>query len=289
MSPRKLEDLILTPVFSGLWKGVTGSGKTIASCGKEFRPCYTFDFEGRMDSVANYYKRLDGHCKDVEFDTFTMGESWQRVDQKMEELAQSCPYKSVNIASLTSFIHFVLKHTIEAKHGKKRSSGAAAGKYIAGIPVNELEDYNAEDAAIIFELIQFLQMLKDAGVNVFLEAHISPYDIKTGTGQNEKIETIFQVLTKGKKAPAQIPGYFNEVYLFERGYEGMASAGNARIKYTVNTTGKPGHDCKSSMGITNFDWTDADFSVILHNQLSKEVKSNPRIDPGSTRANTVKF
>lgn len=285
--PRKAEDLLLTPVFSILTKGVNGTGKTIASCGKEFRPVYTFDFEGRMDSVVNYYKKLDGHCKDIEYDTFAMGDSWQRVDQRMEELLNSCPYKTVNIASLTSYIHFILKHTIESKHGKKRSSGSAAGKYIAGIPVNELEDYNAEDAGIIFELVSFLQQLKDNGVNVILEAHISPYDVKTGTGQNEKITTIFQILTKGKKGPAQIPGYFNEIYLFERNYEGLSSIGNAKVRYTVDTVGKPGHDCKTSMGIESFDWTDKDFSEILVGQLSGEVKANPRIDPNKPQ--TVKF
>lgn len=273
--PSKAEDVVLNAVISAIWKGQTGSGKTIASCGKEFRPVYVFDFEGRMDSVVNYYRKLDGHVRDVEFDTFAMGDSWKLVDNRMEELVASCPYRSVSIASLTSYIHFVLKHTINAKVGQKRQSGASAGKHIAGIPVNELEDFNAEDAAIIFELIGFLQQLKDMGVNVFIEAHITPVEIKTGTGQNEKITTLFQILTKGKKAPAQIPGYFNEVYLFEKRWEGII-AGQGTNKYFVDVRGNSANDCKTSMGVESFDWTGLDFSEELTRQFSKELKAAPR-------------
>lgn len=273
--PSRAEDVVLNAVISAIWKGQSGSGKTIASCGKEFRPVYVFDFEGRMDSVVNYYRKLDGHCRDIEYDTFAMGGSWQTVARRMDELIKSCPYRSVSVASLTSFIHYTLKHTIDAKHGTKRSSGAPAGKYIAGIPVNELEDFNAEDAAIIFELISLLQTLKDGGSNVFLEAHINPIEIKTGTGQNEKITTLFQILTKGKKAPAQIPGYFNEVYLFEKRWEGII-AGQGTNKYFVDVRGNSSNDCKTSMGVESFDWTNLDFSVELTKQFSRELKDAPR-------------
>jgi len=283
--PRNVEDIVLNAVISALFKGPTGTGKTIASCGKEFRPCYTFDFEGRMDLVVRYYKKLDGHCKDLQYDTFTMGESWQMVDRRMEELVKDCPYRSINIASLTSYIHFVLKHTIQAKHGVRRQSGQAAGKFIAGIPVNELEDYNAEDAAIIFELIAFLQTMKDKGVNIFLEAHISPYEYKIGTGANEQIKTMFQVLTKGKKAPAQIPGYFNEVYLFEKQWEGIIM-GQGTNKYFCDTKGNSANDCKTSMGIESFDWTDKDFSVEIMKQFDEKMKQAPRVDASKPKAMT---
>lgn len=285
MSPRKVEDLVLNAVLSAVFKGVTGTGKTIASCGKEFRPVYTFDFEGRMDSVVNYYKALDGHCKDVEYDTFALGDSWQAVDRRMEELVRSCPYKTVNIASLTSYIHFVLKHVIQSKTGQKRKSGESAGKYIAGIAVSELEDYNAEDAAIIYELIGFLQTLKDMGVNVILEAHISPIEIKTGQSSNEKITTLFQILTKGKKAPAQIPGYFNEVYLFTKTWEGII-AGQGTNHYLMDVKGNSANDCKTSMGMESFDWTGRDFSVEWTSRLGKGVVEAARVDPNKPKAVT---
>jgi hypothetical protein len=47
MSPLKADEQPIRPVISLLSKGVTGTGKTVASCGKEFRPVYVFMNEGR--------------------------------------------------------------------------------------------------------------------------------------------------------------------------------------------------------------------------------------------------
>ena len=40
-----------------------------------------------------------------------------------------------------------LRQTVKTEYGVKRSAGQQAGKLIAGIAVNEIEDYNAESAA----------------------------------------------------------------------------------------------------------------------------------------------
>ena len=155
------------------------------------------------------------------------------------------------------------------------------GKRIAGIPVNELEDYMAEDASIIFELVKFLQQMKDQGVNVFLEAHITPYEVTTidPDTRSKESHTINQILTKGKKAPAQIPGYFNEVWLFEREAIGFGQG----TRFRVNTRGTPTDDCKSSMGIEPFEWTNRDLSDLVVGQLSQEIRDTPRVDPNAPK------
>jgi hypothetical protein len=283
--PIKASDTVIRPVLSILSKGRTGTGKTIASCGKEFRPVYVLDCEGRFRSVINYYNKLDGHCKDIEYDTFHMEGGFYVLDKKMDELSARCEYKTVVVTSLTSFIHIVLRHLIQAKAGQKTSRGFDAVKRIGGIPVNALEDYNAEDAAIIFELIGFLKSLQNQGVNIILEAHISPYEITTIEDGGRVTTTINQILTKGKKAPAQIPGYFDEVYLFEKKFTGMGSSSKAIYEFT--STGSSTDDCKTSNGIVGFDWTGKDFSVELMNQLSNELKETPRVDPNLPKA--VKF
>jgi len=284
--PIKADNQVIRPVISALFKGRTGTGKSIAACGKEFRPVYAFDCEGRFNSVINYYKKLDGHCRDVEYDTFPMNGGFYPLDKRMDEIAARCEYKTVVVSSLTSFIHIVLFHLIQAKSGMKRSSGAQAGKKIGGIPVNELEDYNAEDAAIIFELLNFLTNLKSQGVNVILEAHISPYEINTIEDGQRVTTTINQILTKGKKAPAQIPGYFDEVYLFYKKFEGII-AGQGKAFYEFTTSGSSTDECKTSNGIVGFNWTDLDFSVELMKQISKEIRETPRVDPNLPKV--VKF
>ena len=285
MAPINADTVPIRPVLSLVSKGRTGTGKTIASCGKEFRPVRVLDCEGRMDSVISYYRKLDGHARDIYFDSFHMNTGFYELDKTMDEIIARPEWKTIVVASLTSYIHIVLKHLINTKVGQKRKSGQDAGKRIGGIPVNELEDYNAEDAAIIYELIAFMQQIKNQGTNVILEAHISPYEITTidEDSRSRQQQTIMQILTKGKKAPAQIPGYFNEVYLFEKKFEGI-QAGASEAHYYVNTVGSQVDECKTSMGIKPFDWTGKDFSIELWNQLSQEVKDTPRVDPNAPKA-----
>ena len=275
--PLIAEDTKPVSANSFLFKGTTGTGKTVAAWGKEFRPVYTFDMENRAEGAIDYYKRLDGHVKDCEYDVFPMGMSWNTLDQRMEELMRSCPYKTIHVATLTAYVHYILKHLIQTKGLEKAADGRTKGKSIGGIPVNTLEDYNAEDAGIIFELLSFLQIMKSQGVNVILEAHITPYEVKDGTGNEMSMKTVFQILTKGKKGPAQIPGYFNEVYLFEKGWEGVVIGGQAN-KYLCNPIGDRVNDCKTSWGIKPFEWTGKDFSVELMKQVSPTIRNAPASD-----------
>lgn len=255
----KLDDVKNTNVaFSIMEIGYTGTGKTIASCGKEWRPVKVFDLDQRMLSVANYYKKLDGHCKDVDFTTFSMGDSFKVLDKEMDDILARPSYKTVVIASLTAYIHIVLAHVLKYKSGKNE------GKKIADINVNSIEDYNVEDAAIIFELIGFLKTLQAQGVNVILEAHLTKYQLNKLDGSSE---TKVEILTKGRKAPAAIPGYFDEVWQFKAESKGIVE-GMGRKDYKMLTVGDFGLDTKTSRGLPGeIAWTNKDFSVELFNHL----------------------
>jgi hypothetical protein len=280
--PIDAETSVIRPVWSILMKGRTGTGKSLLAGGKEFRPTYFFDLEGRIESVINYYRRLDGHVKGISFDSFHMNSGFYPLAKRFEELTARPQYKTVVVGSLTSYIHIILNHLIAAKGGND-SGGRAKGKKVGGIAVNVLEDFSAEDSAIINTLMAFLQELKNQGVNIILEAHISPYEVTTITEDKQReVQTIFQILTKGKKAPAQIPSYFNEVWLFEKEFEaGIGSTG--KPKYKVNTVGSSSDECKTSFGIESFDWTGRDASEILMGQLSGELRDTPRIDPNAPK------
>lgn len=280
---------IVRPVWSILSKGRTGTGKTILSCGKAFRPTYVFNLEGRFESAITYYRKLDGHVKDLHYNDFTMNSGFYPLDQKMDSIIKRPEFQTVVVSGLTPFIHIVLKHLMRTTIPKDEGGDGKRAKNIrlkGGIQVNILEDYNFEDAAIIFELLNFLQALKEMGVNIILECHISAYEIKTineENGQREQ-QTIFEILTKGKKAPAQIPGYFNEVWLFEKAFEAQwETSGGRNAKYRINTMGSPTDDCKTSFGIPNFDWTGVDGSEMLIALLSGDIKSQDRVDPNKPK------
>lgn len=282
--PIHAEDAAIRPVLTLLSKGAQGTGKTLFSCSPSLRPVYVFNCEGRFDSVLTYYK---GNLKDLDYDDFPIGTGYDKLDKQMDELVRDCPYKTVVMSSLTSFIYVILNHLIRAKAGQMRGSGTnqrPAGLKIGGIPVNELEDYNAEDSAIINDLISFFQQLKAQGVNCILEAHITPYELKFFEGGQQITKTINQILTKGKKAPAVIPAFFNEIWLFEKGYKGII-AGQQDKTFHVNTAGSPLDDCKTSWGISGFEFTrSADpFGEFVLPQLSNEIKNTPRVDPNAPK------
>jgi hypothetical protein len=240
--------------FSILSKGVSGSGKTIAACGKRFRPVYVFDCDQRMKSVINYYTKLDGHWNDLNYDTFTMGQDFNKLDRQMDSLLARPEYKTVVLASLASYIHIVLAHVLKIK------SGTSQGKKIAGIQVNSIEDYNVEDAAIIFELLGMMKQLQAQGTNVIIEAHIVPLQINNLDGSSY---TKMELLTKGTKGPAQIPGYFDEAWWFKR-----KIIPGQPPKFIMDPKGDNTIDAKTSCGLTEIDFTDKDFTELLFSQLN---------------------
>lgn len=286
--PISAETAIIRPVLTLLSKGAQGNGKTIFSCSPSLRPTYVFNCEGRFDSVLTYYK---GNLKDLDYDDFPIGTGYDKIDKRMDELIGRCEYKTVVMSSLTSFIYVILNHLIRAKAGQTRGSGTqqrAAGLKIGGIPVNELEDYNAEDSAIINDLISFFQQLKANGINCILEAHITPYELSWFEGGQKITKTMQQILTKGKKAPAAVPAFFNEIWLFEKLFEGI-QVGKQSKRYSINTQGSPLDDCKTSWNIEGFDFTNSKdpFGEFVLPQLSDEIKDTPAADPD--RPKTVKF
>lgn len=279
--PIKAEDAVIRPVLTLLSKGSQGSGKTIFSCSPSLRPTYVFNCEGRFESSLKHYK---GNLKDLVFDDFPIGSGYYALDKQMDALIARPEYKTVVMASLTSFIYVILNHLIVTKAGMKRKDGSQAGKRIGGIPVSELEDYNAEDSAIINDLVAFFQQMKVNGVNCILEAHITPYELKYFQDGQQVTETIRQILTKGKKAPASIPAFFNEIWLFEQTYEGII-AGRQTKQYKVNTMGSPLDECKTSWGINGFDFTNSQdpYGEFVLPQLNDELKNAPRVDPNKPR------
>lgn len=273
--PKNADDVVTNAVLSCIHKGKWGSGKSIASCSKPLRPTYVLDCEDRMNSVINYYRKLDGHVKGLSFDTFAMGDGFFKLNQKLQELISSCPYKTVVCATLTSYVDIVLEGL--ANKGGARASGAAAGKKIGGIAVNELEDFNGETAAIVFNLIKTLKVLQKQGVNIILEAHVMQYEFKdkAGTTHHER-----SLLTGGKKAAAKIPGYFNEVIQFE-----VDTDFGGNTTYNAYTVATMEDFAKSSFPQwpKKMDWTNRDFYEEVFKHIPKEVLEAPRVDPNAPK------
>lgn len=266
--PKKADDVILNAVVSSLHKGEWGTGKSIASCSKALRPTYVLDCEDRMNSVISYYRKLDGHVKGLEFDTFAMGDGFFKVKKQLDALESSCPFKTIVCATLTSYVDIVLEGLVHK--GGVRSSGQQAGKKIGGIDVNELEDFNAETAAIVFNLLKTLKKLQVQGINIIVEAHVLTHE------QNRagKIEIARPLVTGGKKAAAKVPGYFNECFHF------YTESDYTSTKYMAVTRSTGEDFAKTSFQDLpmKIDWTNRDFYEEVFKYIPKDVKDAPRVD-----------
>lgn len=190
-----------------MFKGEPGTRKSTAALSYPGNQ-YWFSWDKKMRSLLLPMKAWGIDPKTVDYDDYN---DWSKARAKLEQLQLNCPYKTLVLDSITSLGDCTLQQTMKLKTGKSRSSGAAAGKLIAGIAVNELEDYNAESSA----LLEMIALTKDIHtfhkVNIILIAHVIQVDYKTVGGETHVSRSI---VTAGKKVAGKIPAYCEEVYHF---------------------------------------------------------------------------
>jgi hypothetical protein len=139
-------------------------------------------------------------------------EDWNKPRAKLEQFQLNCPYKTLVFDSITSMADMTLRQTMKLKYGQTKKSGGTAGKLVAGIAVNEIEDYNAESSA----LNELIALTKDINkfhkVNIILIAHVVKAEYRDTTKNVTHISR--QIVTAGKNVAAKIPAYCLEVYHF---------------------------------------------------------------------------
>lgn len=178
-------------------------------------PQYWFSWDRKMSGIFIPMRKWGIDPKTVTYDDY---DDWTKAKMKMEQLQVNCPYKTIVLDSITSMADVTLRQTLKLKYGQTRQSGATAGKLIAGIAVNEIEDYNAETGA----LNELIALTKDINsfhkVNVILIAHVVKAEYRDTTKKTTHISR--QIVTAGKNVAAKIPAYCGEVYHFniEQGF-----------------------------------------------------------------------
>lgn len=194
-----------------LLKGEPGLRKStqalsFAKLGKQ----YWFSYDRKMSGIIIPAKNWGIDLSTIEYDDY---DDWNKARMKLEYLAQNGrDFKGgIIMDSVTTMADAALRQTLKLKVGATRSSGAAAGKLIGGIAVNELEDYNAEAGAIN----EMMALLKDINtfhkVPVILIAHVIEVGQKPGQASTTSNR---RIVTAGKAPAAKIPAVCTEVYHF---------------------------------------------------------------------------
>lgn len=191
-----------------MFKGEPGTRKSTQALSFP-TPQYWFSWDRKMNGIYLPMRKWGIDPKLIQFDDY---EDWNKPKAKLERFQTECPFKTLVFDSITSMADMTLRQTVKMKYGVTRSSGAAAGKLIAGIAVNEIEDYNAESAA----LQELIALTKDINafhkVNVILIAHVVQAEYRSTTQNVTHISR--QIVTAGKKVAPKIPAYCGEVYHF---------------------------------------------------------------------------
>lgn len=197
-----------------MFKGEPGTRKSTAALSFP-TPQYWFDWDLKVQSMIVPMRKWGLNPKDIVYDPYM---DWDKAREKLDGFTTKCnhpdgrKYQTIIIDSFTSAMDMTLRQTLKFKGGLTRKSGQAAGKTIANIPINEIEDYNAESSAAN-ELIALLKDIQQYHkLNVVLIAHVMEVTFKSTGGETSSSRTI---VTAGKRVAAKLPGYCTEVYHFD--------------------------------------------------------------------------
>ena len=191
-----------------LFKGEPGTRKSTQALSFP-GPQYWFSWDRKMNGIYLPMRRWGIDPKTISYDDY---EDWNAPKKKLESFQLNCPFKTIIIDSVTSMADMTLRQTMRVKYGSTKKSGEASGKLVAGIAVNEIEDYNAESSA----LNELIALTKDINkfhkVNIILIAHVVKAEYRDTTKKTTHISR--QIVTAGKNVAAKIPAYCGEVYHF---------------------------------------------------------------------------
>lgn len=184
-----------------LFKGEWGTRKSTSALSYP-GPIYYFDWDKKMKALHLPMKAWDIDPRTIDYDSYN---DWQTPLSKLEQFQLNCKYKTIVIDTITSSADSINRQTLKSKGRDDK------GKRIGGIPVNSIEDFNAEDSA----LKELIALTKDIHlyhkVNVILIAHVIQKEVK---GPNNTTHMARLLVTAGKGIAQKIPGYCDEIYHF---------------------------------------------------------------------------
>lgn len=228
-------ELSLNSKVMALLIGAPGTGKTLAGASfSECGPMSFADFDGRMKPVALHYPKAHIHYK-----SYTVSNAIDFVLRDLPELLRNCPYKSFQLAGITSLSTALITAQLNDGGGLKKSK-------FSKIFVPSWDEFSGEATLIG----QALDMLRALNCNVFVEAHpVSRTSLTEGK--------FTSLVAFGPKVASLIPGYFDEIWYF------TTELNDGALQYVVN--------CKP-----NYDWPLAKTSLPLPDRF---ILSSPEGKP----------
>lgn len=184
-----------------MFKGEVGTRKSTAALSFP-KPQYWFSWDRKMDALKLPMNQWNIDPRKINYDDYS---AWDNARVHMEKLQYNCPYATVVIDSITTGADAINRQTLKVKNTDSH------GKRIAGIPVNGIEDFNAEDSALKELVALTKEISMNNKVNVILIAHVIQKEVKSADGKTHMSRSI---VTAGKGIAQKIPAYCSEVWHF---------------------------------------------------------------------------
>lgn len=240
--------------YMGLYVGPNGCGKSIAIASwMSEGSIYFMDFDGRMNSVANWYKQRGLQPGQLLADRYGPGNLYDAL-KKLDDFIDYCPHAAIVIDSFTALTVSAVTFSLRQRMG---SSGKNAPRMSKGnMIIPDWDEWNGE-ATVVTQMLDLSKQIADKGVAVFWTAH--PVQRLKLQGQGSNVNSV-TVQTKyaafGMKSDSLVPIYFNEIYHFGVEYD-LDSPEPKRI-----CTTQPFGDIAAKTALNlpvRFDWTNKNF------------------------------
>lgn len=187
----------------GLAIGRPGKGKSIGLSSFP-KPMKLYDLDGRIKAIENFGSTIDG---EIDYETYNDPKDYPKLKDSLKNLVLNCKYQTVIIDGYTALADMLIGYSISLRGSSDTDS---KGKQKGVIQMTTIEDFGAE-AQELSHIIGLMRLIR--APFRFMTAHmllVEYYDPMTK--QNKILKS---VLTAGKKITEKVPGYFDEVWLFD--------------------------------------------------------------------------
>jgi len=229
-----------------LFKGPSGSGKSVGAL--SFPVPYVFDFDHKMPAIAR--KHFPG--KSVEYDTFGDINDVANLIKVWLSGQTECPYETLILDSITSLTWLIMNSIAKAKGEDTPSMLKTILQTKGGTKMVELMGYDYYNAEVRFIdwILSACKMLWSAPgnpKNVIFIAHIVTVETKPDL-KTKQVTKTRSIMALGNKAPAMIPGEFDDVWMFSTSEEGGLS-GESEIHHWISTQTEGEDDAKTAYNL----------------------------------------
>lgn len=259
----------------GLFVGPSGAGKTCAIASYAvLGPMYIFDFDGRMAGMLGQKSVLGEHFKNIEFDRYDISKGFMEVDKRLDVLVSQAqkrelPYKTIVLESLPTMINSFLEMAVQLEGVK---SAGLPSRLVGGVRMLSPQHYNWASRA--FRDLVYNGLRRLVGCNVIVSGWtvdqwgkriIKRADGSEGVDEYGPKEVIGRKLLLTEKIAEEVPGYFDEVYEFDKQDTGLPSQPVKFICKFRSTIAKTAHEKYPNW----MDFTNKSF----HAELNKLTQS----------------